>query len=1151
VNQKDEDGSHALIHAARLGRLEAVQALLVKQDCDLNLESKEGWSALTWASWAGYIKVVIVLLAESKIEVNLRDECGTTPIILAAMEGHSEVVVELAEFGGIDINLQATDGTTVLMVAAAENDVKAIGAIVQVPDVNCNLTKKDGVTALMIAAEKGNQRVVRSLSRCPSMDVNAAREDGMTALMLAADNDQPEALLYLLTWYFNIDVNMANEDKMTALMIASMRDFHKAVSTLLDGRADTTLKTKDGRSALVFAAQNSRESVIAFLKRSDEIFNESDVAEDLFTGFMLAAHSGPQKAFDTFLTFEGLQVEAEDEAGDNALLRAVSGGQLEIATTLLDKKIADFDLRHRNKAGQSALRLSVVSGNYFVTKLLLDKGALVERDIDNHDHQGRHLAVWMGVEFSEMRLVDPFVQSAKTWTSFWECPADCKDDMKDKCTGSLMTRAQSASVVHALLDWQYRIDEGDDKSSDEKRKRYEIGLLQKSKEAIMLALTTALGEGKPQPEAAMALLSRGAWEADKDEHWIGQLNLHQIRLPSHDRTSKVSMFETRAWNRLHWGAFSCDSSALSLALKFPLKDLVDLLDSTPLKGNRSTPFQIARNNQKCIRTYAILEDLQETWKRQFFYRSTSGYFTSFACSGALGLQLFFLQMQTLKNRGCLFMSLIPTSYLVTGLLLILIETDGTRGSVTANAIQQNVGYATMSGGGLLLLGVVALFASTRFAECLSHTKRKGNHKLDRCWEKVNCALAWLLVITLVVEAGLLQQMDIGFERVAIIAGFAHAGAASVRFFIAAPKKILLPLRLAPGVLLLAWVIYDGVHSHSGGSRHEMPSTEALVLVATCLALALADMAGAVKKAVKQVKSRVEIELVSKQATNTDEKFAANKLILGRAAASAHGIETTLGLTPAQIAQGLVDPIKAMRAEILAAGDQNDLENFNYIVEGVSGRPSDLPSAVSTSLLTGIYHGGTLEPDDFDTGHDGKTLADWMAEEEVVLARLTEAEFVAVRFYTSSSFSKINRPLRQEVRPHPWAMVVYLLDRGIKKLRAVQAQVNPQAFAGETTLWRGMKNLAVDVKEFAEFGGTEMAPMSTTTNEEVARHYAASKAPLVFKYVVGGLKTGVSIQFLSLYPKEKEYLYAPLTFLSLKNHYEDDGTTILVVEPVMS
>ena len=60
--------------------------------------------------------------------------------------------------------------------------------------------------------------------------------------------------------------------------------------------------------------------------------------------------------------------------------------------------------------------------------------------------------------------------------------------------------------------------------------------------------------------------------------------------------------------------------------------------------------------------------------------------------------------------------------------------------------------------------------------------------------------------------------------------------------------------------------------------------------------------------------------------------------------------------------------------------------------------------------------------------------------------------------------------------------------------------------------------------FLSQGGTEMAVMSTTSEKEVALSYARSQKPLVFKYKTVGLNRGVSIQWLSLYPKEVEYLY---------------------------
>ena len=137
-----------------------------------------------------------------------------------------------------------------------------------------------------------------------------------------------------------------------------------------------------------------------------------------------------------------------------------------------------------------------------------------------------------------------------------------------------------------------------------------------------------------------------------------------------------------------------------------------------------------------------------------------------------------------------------------------------------------------------------------------------------------------------------------------------------------------------------------------------------------------------------------------------------------------------------------------------------------------------------------------------------------------------------------------------VEKHPWPLTVYYLDRGVKKLRRVKAEADAEAFAKQTTLWRGLQNVSVDIENFLKLGGTELAPMSTTTDEDVARKYAKSNVPLVLKYEVVGMRAGVSIQWLSLYPKESEYLYPPLTYLSYKRHYEDDGQLVVVVEPVM-
>ena len=135
-------------------------------------------------------------------------------------------------------------------------------------------------------------------------------------------------------------------------------------------------------------------------------------------------------------------------------------------------------------------------------------------------------------------------------------------------------------------------------------------------------------------------------------------------------------------------------------------------------------------------------------------------------------------------------------------------------------------------------------------------------------------------------------------------------------------------------------------------------------------------------------------------------------------------------------------------------------------------------------------------------------------------------------------------------PHPLPVTIAYIADGIKKLRAVQND-RPK------TLWRGMKNLRVG-DEFMELrrGGTELAPMSTTTKLSVAAHYGLSGGTLLFKIKVDNvLQIGANLEFLTAFPGEAEVCFPPLTYLQPRGAPQelrvDDATFMVVdVEPTM-
>ena len=196
----------------------------------------------------------------------------------------------------------------------------------------------------------------------------------------------------------------------------------------------------------------------------------------------------------------------------------------------------------------------------------------------------------------------------------------------------------------------------------------------------------------------------------------------------------------------------------------------------------------------------------------------------------------------------------------------------------------------------------------------------------------------------------------------------------------------------------------------------------------------------------------------------------------------------------------------------------------------------------------------------DVGRNGERLADFCAMAPAVSFGLSEAHVCALRLYTTAAFKYLNGPLREQGRtkPHPLPTTVAFIADGIKKLRAKHAE------GGSATqvvqLYRGMRNLAISDAFMAERrGGTELAPMSTTSDIGVAASYSLSGASLLFKLKVNNfMQFGADLQWLSAFPGEAEICYPPLTYLQPTGRVERvkllEGTvtyTVVEVEPHIS
>jgi len=270
----------------------------------------------------------------------------------------------------------------------------------------------------------------------------------------------------------------------------------------------------------------------------------------------------------------------------------------------------------------------------------------------------------------------------------------------------------------------------------------------------------------------------------------------------------------------------------------------------------------------------------------------------------------------------------------------------------------------------------------------------------------------------------------------------------------------------------------------------------------------------------------------------------NDMVVGEFRHAAKGIEKLLAVDPYDLPKTL----EGMEAEVRALKGSWEckqygldpemvIAEFDYVVNQASSE-KDCPQGLR------------------DQGQAGKRLEDFCMHPVAVEVGLKATEVAALRFYTSSAFAAINLPLRdqkriEEGRKHPLAVVTLMVYDGIKKLRGYGA--SDASAMKSMVLWRGLKNVRVTDK-FVEVGGTELAPMSTTTNLDVAAHYAVGRdcgTSLLFRIVTDNqLQRGVDLKWLSVFPGEAEVLFAPLTYMQptgRSQKVEAGGHTFTIVE----
>jgi len=282
------------------------------------------------------------------------------------------------------------------------------------------------------------------------------------------------------------------------------------------------------------------------------------------------------------------------------------------------------------------------------------------------------------------------------------------------------------------------------------------------------------------------------------------------------------------------------------------------------------------------------------------------------------------------------------------------------------------------------------------------------------------------------------------------------------------------------------------------------------------------------------------------------------LITGMPKLAARGIEEYLCADLDDLQRGQMSDVRlnAVLDEVNAHGSEEDKECLHYVLFEEAG-------SSALTFQSGLKRDCDAEGNvlserriklDDGSGYRGMRLNDFVLHEDAQAAGLTDVEVACLRYYTTRAFQIINNELRNTARhearkPHPLPLTVIHINKGLKKLRAIEA--DGERSTKELHLYRGMKGLKVP-SSFLAKGGTELAPMSTTTSLKVAMTYSASaEGALLMRILSKNFQArGSNIAFLSAFPGEAEFLFPPLTFLQPKGKprtLQVSGVTFTVID----
>lgn len=362
-----------------------------------------------------FIFNVILFYKIIRLTLETRHYCKER-LLMNAVDDHDARRVDILIKHGANVNHICRFGLTPLYLAIMNADLNCVNVLLD-NNVNVNQMCGNGLWTPLIAAVHYNyDKIVESLLKAKTIINGKDGILGTNALMTAAKRGHYECLNILLE--YGSSLNDQNDDGKTALMMAAQKGHVRCVQLLIHHSASINIQDDEGETALMKAARKGRTECLQFLIDHSANINIQDEYGN--TALIHAAANAHRNCIHILINANA-NLEITDYRKNNALMKALMTEISGINPCAVNLIIAGCPVNQVNSSGNTPMSLAVRDSNFYVTELLIERGANVNECLHNRT------ALWhvahKGKEFLVQRLIDanadpnvgdpPLVQAAR------------------------------------------------------------------------------------------------------------------------------------------------------------------------------------------------------------------------------------------------------------------------------------------------------------------------------------------------------------------------------------------------------------------------------------------------------------------------------------------------------------------------------------------------------------------------------------------------------------------------------------------------------------------------------------------------------------------------------------------------------------------